>query len=180
MLINYSILNSIKPVSKNNQSKLEQIIKETEELEIDKLLGTAFYQEVIDNYVPTTTATTVTDKWQDLVEGCTFTDKMGNTIKHKGLIHVLCYLVYASYLEISDVNDTLTGFVQKTRPDATQISFAAIKNLVNKNREIGFNYFEKTREYLFVNMSNFPKWYIHRETKVNPTYKLSGLRKSIR
>jgi hypothetical protein len=176
-LITYQKLNEIKPVSVNNRTKIEQIIKETEELELDKLLGPLFYQEVVDNYTPTTTATTETTIYQDLVEGSTFVDSCNNTVTQKGLWYVLSYLVYGNYIEVSYINDTLTGFVQKTRPDAQPISQGAIKNLVNKNREIAFNYFNKVREFLCENYNEFDNWSANKEKKDND-FKFFGINKT--
>jgi len=179
MLLPYSQQQIIKPVSKNNQTKFEQISIETQDLELDQLLGTVFYQEVVDNYVPTTTATTTPDIWQELVEGSVYTGSCGNQITQKGLWYVLAYLNYASYINEAHIADTLTGFVQKTRPDSQQINYPAQKNLMNKNREFAFNYFDKTRDFLCVNHTDYPNWNVTKEKKVRD-FTLKGYKRTIR
>ena len=48
-ILSFEKQQTIKPVSINNKARYEQLIKEVESLEIDKLLGSAFYQEKSKN-----------------------------------------------------------------------------------------------------------------------------------
>lgn len=176
MILTFNEQQTIKPVSINNQTRFEQIAKETEELELDKLLGTAFYQDIATNYIGLSGSEQL---YIDLVDGCTFTDVSGNTLTHKGLKYVLAYLNYAAYIQESSINDTFTGIVQKTRPDSEQVSQGTIKNIVARNREIAFNYFEKTRIYLFENNTLYPLWYSSNEKRVK-TFGFVGVRRTIK
>lgn len=156
MLLTFAEQQIIKEVSKNNQKKFEQIMKEVEELELDKLLGTTFYQDISNN----------PNNYQELLSGCSFEDSNGYTIYQKGLKYVLAYLNYAKYIQEAHIQDTFTGIVQKTRPDSEQISSGGIKNLVQNNREIAFNYFEKIRLYLQLNSDKYPLYYLQKEKRV--------------
>lgn len=162
LLLNFSKQLEIKPMSQNNQDRFNQIGAEVESLELDKLLGSAFYQAV------STTPTNYTN----LLDGCSFVDDNGNTITHKGLRYVIAYLNYAKYVGESYVHDTYSGFVQKTRPDSERISTGDIKRLQQENREIAFNAFELIRMYL--NNANkldptaYPLWNCNSDKK---TYK---------
>lgn len=150
----------IKPMSINNIDRYNMIAREVESLEIDKLLGYAFYQDVSANQ----------ENYSDLLNGCQFVDKQNNTVFHRGLRYVIAYLNYAKYIGESYVNDTFTGFVQKTRPDSERISTGDIKRLQQENREIGFNAFELIR--MFLNKENektpktYPLWNLNSDKKV--------------
>lgn len=152
LLLSFSAQNLIKPISLNNQVKYEQLASEVESLELDRLLGYAFYQAI---------STTPSD-YSDLLNGCSFIDNSENTVTHRGLLYTLAYLNYAKYIGESYIFDTYSGFSQKVRQDSERISSGDIKRLQLENREIAFNAFELIRMYL--NKSNesnpltYPLW----------------------
>lgn len=148
LLLKLSEQQTIRPFSTNNEKDYNQLATEVESLELDKLLGYAFYQAV--SAAPLSYA--------DLLNGCSFVDCDGNTVSHRGLKYVLAYLNYAKYIGESYVKDTYSGFVQKTRPDSERISSGDIKRLQLENREIAFNAFELIRTYLNKNNETYPLW----------------------
>jgi len=172
MILTFDEQQTIKPVSANNAKRYPQINKEVQELELYKLFGPVFYEEILDNYDPL-----VNDKWKELVEGCTFDDYFGNTIKHKGLKHVLAYLIFAQYVTEISVVDTFTGMVQKTRNDSEQLSSGQLKNLQSHNREIAFNYFENVKLFLIENRTFFKHYCFVREKRVTG-YKSFGVKRT--
>jgi hypothetical protein len=178
-ILTYDVQKTIKEVSLNNIKKYNQILKETEDLEMYNLLGQSFYQEILDNYTPTTTATTTPDKWQILVEGGTFTNSCGDAARQRGLQYVLAYLVYAQYIVESYVNDTFTGMVQKVRPDSETVSQGTMKNLRQHNREIAFNYYESIKEYLCLNTDLYPNFSSYKTERKNVQFKIFSARKTI-
>lgn len=149
LLVIFEEQNDVKPISLNNKAKYEQIAAEVESLELDKLLGYAFYQAV--------SATPA--NYTALLNGCEFVDKNGNTVRHKGLKYVLKYLNYAAYIGQANVFDTFTGMVQKTRQDSESLSLGQIKQLQQEAREIAFNAFELIRMYLNKENEKTPKTY---------------------
>lgn len=173
-ILTYQKQQEIKEVSANNVKKITQIIKEVEELELDNLLGAAFYQDIVDNY-----DTNNTDQYKDLVEGSTFVDCNGDTVKHKGLWYLLAYLNYAEYVMEANIEDTFTGFVNKVRTDSQSISNGVMNNLRNKNREMAFNYYNKTRDYLEENSDLFPLYKCSKEKRVT-NFKIGSVRKTKR
>lgn len=177
MLMTFEDQQLIKEVSANNKKKFERIMKEVEELELDKLLGTTFYQDIVDNYDPD--VSDPNDPYRLLVEGSKFMDASGNMITQKGLKQVLAYLNYSAYIQEAYVQDTFTGLVQKTRPDSESVSMGTIKNLQQHNREIAFNYFEKTREYLNLYSNLYPLYNTACEKRVKD-FKLRGIRKTLK
>ena len=149
LLLSFEEQNDIKPMSINNKAKYQQIAAEVESLELDKLLGYAFYQAIA----------TTPASYTDLLNGCEFEDPNKNTVRHKGLKYVLTYLNYATYIGQANVFDTYSGMVQKTRQDAESLSLGQIKNLQQEAREIAFNAFELIRMYLNKENRKEPKTY---------------------
>jgi hypothetical protein len=62
LLLSFNEQNTIKPISLNNEDRYNQIATEVESLELDKLLGYAFYQAVAAN----------PENYTDLLNGCSF------------------------------------------------------------------------------------------------------------
>ena len=168
LLLSYSQQQAIKKISANNQSKYDQMAAEVEENELRKLLGVLLLQDLQEN--PTATANA------ELLDGGTFT-YCDDDYDFKGLRYVLAYLNYSRYIGESFVNDTFTGFVQKTRPDSELLSEGAIKRLQNENREIAMAEWELCKMYLNVNYEDFPLWNSSK-TKKPFTPRLFGVRKT--
>jgi hypothetical protein len=138
---------AIKKISSNNEAKYTQIATEVENKELRDLLGTALLQSL-------QAAPTQADNAK-LLNGDTFTDCNDNTITHRGLRFVLAYLNYVRYIGESFINDTFTGFVQKTRPDSEIISEGSIKRLQQENKEIALSEWALIKEYLITNSATF-------------------------
>lgn len=158
LLLSFSAQQLIKPISPNNESKYAQLAAEVESLEVDKLLGYAFYQDVSEN----------PSNYANLLNATEFEDYNGNVVKHRGLLYVIAYLNYAKYIGESYVVDSYSGFVQKTRQDSERISSGDIKRLQQENREIAFNAFELIRMFLNKNSADYPLWNCNSDVK---TYK---------
>lgn len=171
-LITFDIQQNIKPISKNNQNIYLQLQKEVIEFELEQLLGTLFYNDVINNYNPNNV-----DKYKELVEGSTFTDCNGNTQIHKGLQYYLAYMIYSKYILVSNVNDTFTGLVQKTRQDSENVSFGQLKNIEEKSRQIAFNYYDKTRQFIEVNKDIFTTYCKYKENRTKSVI-FTGIKKT--
>lgn len=167
-IISFIEQQQIRPISSNFVNKFEQLSVEVESLELDKLLGYAFYQAVYAS--PTS--------YDDLLNGCSFEDYNGNIVTHRGLKYVLAYLNFAKYISESYVQDTFTGFVQKTRTDSERISSGDIKRLQQEAREIAFNAFSLIRIYLNKNYDLYPLWGCDSDVK---TYKpiVYGIKKTL-
>jgi len=148
LLLSYAQQQTIRPITTNNQNKYAQLAAEVESLEVDKLLGSAFYQAV----------SAFPASYTDLLDAKEFIRSDDTKITHKGLRYVIAYLNYAKYIGESYVVDTFTGFVQKTRPDSERISSGDIKRLQQENREIAFNAFVLIAEYLDLNKDIYTLW----------------------
>lgn len=169
LLLSFEQQKAIKEISQNNAKKYNQIAIEVESLELDKLLGYTFYQQVASH----------PEDYEDLLNGCTFEDIKGNTVSHKGLRYVLAYLNYSAYIAESFVNDTFTGLVQKNRPDSESVSQGVIKNLQSNARAIAFNAFDLTKMYIELNYEKYPHWSRLTSNKRTQPPKFYGVKKTI-
>jgi hypothetical protein len=150
LLLSYAQQQAIKPISANNASKYDQLAAEVESLEIDKLLGAAFYQSIV--------ADPTNEDYLHILDSYEFTRADDTLITHRGLRYVIAYLNYAKYIGESYVVDSFTGFVQKIRPDSERISSGDIKRLQQENREIAFNAFELIQEFIELNEDIYTLW----------------------
>ena len=168
-ILSFETQQTIKPVSINNKSRYEQLIKEVESLEIDKLLGSAFYQDICKN----------PNNYTDLLNGCSFVDCHGNTVEHLGLNYVIAYLVFDTYVRLSYITDTFIEFFKKTRPHSELLNIRYLKNLETKNREIAFNAFELIKKYLDLNSKKYAFWNCNSNKIVN-NFKMYGIKNTRR
>lgn len=168
LLLTYEQQKNIKPISENNKKKYSQLAKEVESLEIDKLLGSAFYQAVSESPADYT----------ELLDETEFENSQGQTIKHRGLRYVIAYLNYAKYAGGSSFIDTATGFKKKSISESELLSTGEIKRLQQENREIAFNAFSLIREYLNLNRKAYPLWGRNSDKKTCKP-KFYGIKKTI-
>jgi hypothetical protein len=147
-LLDYNKQQTIKPISANNQDRFAQIEKEVEEKELQRLLGSAFLQDIQAS----------PNEYDDLLDEKEFENSDGDTVKHKGLRYVIAYMVYSRYLGESSTFDTFSGFVQKSRDDSEQLSEGSIRRLQEENRQLAMIAWDLIKEYLDLNSDDFPLW----------------------
>ena len=147
-LITYQKQQAIKPISGNNEDKYDILATEVENIELGEVLGIDFLQDIQTN--PTS--------YTDLINGSTFENCRGNNITHKGLVYVLAYLIYSKYASTSKISDTFSGFVQKNRPDSTQLPEGEIRRIQEDNRKVAFHELEIIKSYLNANKEIYPLW----------------------
>ena len=129
MILTVQKMQQIKPCSKNNTTRLEQIIRETEFSDFQRLVGTDVYNRLVtDTADPTEIPVTL------------------QSILDDGLYAVIAYQVYAQYIQEISVIDTFSGMVQKQRDDSVTVPQGMIKNLVIKNRQIAEQYYDRVRD----------------------------------
>jgi len=130
------------------EKNYNQLAQEVQDFEIDKLLGSAFYQAVV----------ATPEDYTNLLDAYEFTRADATQITHKGLRYVIAYLNYAKYIGESDIFDTTTGQRTKVTPDSEPLATGRIKARQQEMREIAFNAFILIREYLNLNATDYPLW----------------------
>lgn len=148
MIVTYDIMQGIRPISKNNQVRFEQISQEIEDYYLPKYLGRAFAYDVQTNPA----------NYTDLLDGVEFSDCDDNTIKFKGLKWVLAYFIYASYIEEIKYRDTYTGIVTKNREEANTITQGQEEKLKNKYRSYAESEVDVMKLYLDENETTYDLW----------------------
>lgn len=147
-ILSFAQQKGIKPISDNNQTKYAQIAGETEQNDLQKLIGIALLQDLQTN--PATVNNV------KLLDGDTFINCEGFSVKTKGLRYVIAYLNYVRYINYSFVSDNFTGFTKKTHPDSTVLSEGELNRIKNDCKEIALTEFELIKDYLIQNATNYP------------------------
>lgn len=148
-LITFSQQQTIKPISANNEDRFEQIMLETENTELQDLLGLELYNDVVLN--PTTTENA------RLIAGLSW--EYGNaTIKMHGLKYVLAYYFYANYIYESDLQDTFSGVKIHRFDESNDADKSRKDKQAKRARENSGKYWTEVKLYLDNNSSDYPLW----------------------
>jgi hypothetical protein len=142
-------MQTIKPISANNQVLFDQISQETEDLYLPQYLGDGFAYDVQENV----------GNYDDLLEGDTFTNCNDETVKFKGVYYWLAYFIYAEYSWQTKIKDTMTGLVLKNREEATSVSQGLQSQIKNQARKQGEYQVELMKDYLNENSDTYPLWH---------------------
>jgi hypothetical protein len=145
----YSDQQDIKPISKNNEQRFNQLAIETQVKELPTLLGEKFYQDLIQN--------PDTPEHVKLLDGGTYVLD-GFTYEFAGLKYVLSYFLYSKYILENEIADTFGGMVRKNFEDSQPISQGQKKNLMREMDVIGNSYFAECAQFLNANSSDYPHW----------------------
>jgi hypothetical protein len=171
MLLTYNQQQLIKPISANNARIYDQLAKEVEYNELIDLLGLPFLQDLQDN--PATVNNLL------VLDGGSYINTAGTTVKYKGLRFTIAYLNFEKYLDNSDVADTFTGMVQKARQETTSLPEGRLLRLKKNARQIALKEFENLKCFLDINFSTYTLWCCN--VSKNPYKpKIVGIRKTMR
>lgn len=124
--------------------------KEVELTDLKDLLGAALLQDLQTN--PTTAYNLL------LLNGDTFTNLLGQSIRHQGVRFVLAYLNHSRYIGESFVQDTYSGMVRQNQNLSEPITEGTVKRLQATSREIALSEFNLIKEYLNLNFDKYPLW----------------------
>jgi hypothetical protein len=145
-LLTYSQLNAITPLGPNAEATVVRLIDEVENTQMRDLLGAPFLFAVQD----------APEDYIELLDGATFTNGAGYTVKQRGLRFVLAYLVKSEYVIQSAAIDTATGYAFKKRNEADPIDSRARRDLMDSARGIAESEFAIIRDFLNVNSAQYP------------------------
>ena len=128
---------------------INQHITDAQFVEIQRLLGVDFYNDLIQNSSDT--------KYTALLDGGTY-EYSGVTYTNVGLKVVLVHYAYARYILMGSQTDTPFGYVQKTNDTSTPVTIEAKKTMAKMNENIAFNYWENVKIFLDRNNKTYPLW----------------------
>jgi hypothetical protein len=141
--------NRIISSSNYNVTALNQHISDAQFIDVQKLLGLDFYNEIVRNPTSTVNAT--------LLNGGDYTYK-GTTYTNVGLKSVIVFYAYARYVMFGSQTDTPFGFVQKEGQNSTQIDSGQKKITAKMNQQTAFVYWENVRLFLDRNITDYTLW----------------------
>lgn len=128
---------------------LNQHISDAQFVDVQKLLGLDFYNDLIRNYTDI--------KYQTLLNGGSYVYN-NTTYTNVGLKSVIVFYAYARYVLMGSQTDTPFGYIEKTTSDSVRVSEGGKKNMFKENQNIAFNYWENVRHFLDRNSSDYPLW----------------------
>lgn len=128
----------IKPISSNNELKFMQIQKEVTYNDLLLLLGRDFWNELMQS--PSSYAL--------LLNGGSYVDN-GKSYYFRGLKYVCAYLLHASYVRSSYIQDSFGGMVEITGNDGfSRISKDELRNQADISKGIAGTAWDECKEYL--------------------------------
>lgn len=145
---------------------LNQHINDAQFVDIQRLLGSDFYNDMIRN---STNANYVA-----LLDGGDYAYQ-GITYSNYGLKAVLVHYFYARYVMFGDKTDTPFGFVEKLTPNSQGVDIANKKSLSKDSKDIAFNYWENVKDFLDRNADDYPLWKNNCVTYNRSQFKISKI-----
>jgi len=148
LLINRTDIQEFRDISKTVLDKvLNMHILDAQFNDIQKLIGSDFFNDLIENYTSTAN--------QTLLNGGLY-DFNGTTFTNVGLKTVIVHYAYARYARFGSNTDTPFGMVIKTSENTEQTSSSDKKAMLTENRSLGFNYWENVKKFLDRNPTDYP------------------------
>ncbi len=150
LLINRTDIAEERQISTSvNDKVLKPFIKDAQFVDIQKLLGRDFYNDLIRNYTD--------DDYQTLLNGGDYTYQ-SVTYTNVGLKAVIVHYTYARYVLEGSQIDTPFGDVLKLNPDSQPISDGSKKTKAKSNQQTAFNYWENVLDFLDRNSDDYSLW----------------------
>lgn len=120
-----------------NDAKLNEIIFDTQILDLQPLIGEKLFTKIIDDPL----------SYNDLLNGCFYSNKDGN-YNNYGLKMVLAYFAYGRHIMFSGIVDTAYSVVEKLNDNSRPVDASSKKTVYNLNREAAFQIWENVKNYL--------------------------------
>ena len=134
MIITVEDIRKYREIALNTQkNRVEIFIRETEELDIVKMLGVEEYDRLANR----DEHTELTDAEKMLLNGGTWTDHAGQTQRFAGLIAAESYLVFARFIRTHPLQVTPYGVVVKDGDDSVAASAQSIAAVSKDSEKIG-------------------------------------------
>lgn len=147
LLITKADFESIRQIATHcSYDVLTPFIIERQNLDLTDKLCAPFYFDILKN----------TSNYNDLLNGCGYTDCNGNNVYHFGLKRALIHFAYASLVMDGNFKHTPFGMVQKMHEDSMPVESVDLKKIHDRNRRIGNSYLDMTIDYICKNKEEYP------------------------
>ena len=128
---------------------LNQHINTAQFVDLQKLLGSEFYNDLIRNSTDA--------KYKALLNLGDYTYQSVTYTNH-GLKAVLVHYAYGRYIQFGSQTDTPFGYVEKITNDSQPVDFNQKKSIAKMNQQTAFNYWESVKLFLDRNADDYPLW----------------------
>ncbi len=137
--------------SNYNNGTLNQHIEDAQKVDVQKLMGRDFFNDMIRNYTDT--------KYQALLNSGDYVYQ-GDTYTNYGLKSVITLYAYARYIVAGSQTDTPFGYIEKTNQDnsSARVDLDRKKTMAKSNEESAFQDWENVKDFLDRNATDYPLW----------------------
>lgn len=150
LLVNRTDIAEFRQISTSVKDKLlNQFINDAQFVDVQKLLGRNFYNDLIRNYTDA--------NYQTLLNRGDYTYQ-STTYTNVGLKAVIVHYAYARYVMEGSQIDTAFGYVEKLNPDSQIVSDGSKKTKAKSNQQTAFNYWENVLDFLDRNSDDYDLW----------------------
>ena len=154
--------------------RIQVFIKKAQELDLKPFMGAAFYYDLLRQFDSDgALLDSASPAYQDLINGCDYTDRQGHTLTYEGLAATLVYFTFARYIEADSIHYTATGPVTKKSDNSDAVRPSDIVKLVQQQRSVANAHANEISTFLFNRKSDFPLW---QYSAKNATARQSGPR----
>lgn len=132
-----------------NSGILNQNISDAQFMDVQKLMGVDFYDDLIRNNADA--------NYQALLIKGEYSYN-GKIYTNYGLKAVIVFYSYSRYILTGSSVDTPFGFVTKESQHSTPVSKETKKSIFKMNQQIAYNYWENVALFLERNKEDYPLW----------------------
>lgn len=138
--------------------RINPFIRLTQEVELRRVLGSAFYTDVMANAAQ--------PAYVKLISGETFTNAAGESIDFPGLKMALLCWTWAMFVCEQQKTVTSHGMNMKTGPYSEPIDYKGLAETQKRYQGLALEYWKEAEAYLNEKTSTFSKW---KSTQVRKT-----------
>lgn len=164
-LINASTFLDYEDLSQGiNPRRINVFIKKAQDLDLKPFLGHALYYDFIPHFEVdddglATLKADAPQHYQNLWNGCQYTDRHGHSIIFEGLQPTLVYFAFARFVEGDAIRYTATGPVVKKHEDADAVSYKDVVRLVEEYRSVANAHCREVEKFLLDHRADFALWH---------------------
>jgi hypothetical protein len=149
-LVTLEDMRRVRPIVQNIQrfERFEPFVKKSQLLDIRPILGVRLFTELLTSSTET--------RFQNLLNGETYTDASGNDVYFVGLKDIICLFSFGRFIEQHGINITETGAVEKNIQEATPVDYRRLDRVSRDATTEAKQYVEDLKMYLYYKRELFP------------------------
>jgi hypothetical protein len=136
----------------NVQAQFEAMAGQIEEDYLRDLLNDKLYEDFINDLIG---GVPQTQNFIDLLNGKTYVNPSGETVKYDGLKRMLKYFIYSETLDYNWSNNASTGQLTSNNENSTLINRADLRKVRAKIHNKGINLYNKAATFINDNYTDY-------------------------